>query len=130
MKRLAIFAVVVLGLLSISSHAQDSGIELQTECQSVGLSSPTPLDSQKGAHCLGYIAGVAVTLKWWEQSKTSKHLSVEDVPACLPDHATTSEYRQVILKYLADHPNELHHHYAVLIVLALADAYPCGKASQ
>jgi hypothetical protein len=37
------------------------------------------------------------------------------------------EVATVVVKYLNDHPNKMHEKYFVVVILALADAYPCKK---
>jgi hypothetical protein len=49
-------------------------------------------------------------------------------PQVCPDEAvTTGQTVRVVLKYLEDHPEELHLNNAVLAEKALAKAFPCPK---
>ena len=125
MKHFALAATVLaLGMFSTRSHAQDTGVDLQEECQ-VALSPNTAGDYQKAAHCFGYVSGAAFAITMWEGTNKEKHLGLEDVPACLPKNGTNHEYVRVVLHYLDEHPNKLHESYGILVFLALRDAYPC-----
>lgn len=126
MKRF-VFAAVVLGLVlaAARSHAQDTGIDLQRDCQSVLTQNRTSEEAISAAHCLGYISGAAFSITMWERTNKDKHLGVESVPACLPENGTNEEYVEVVLHYLNENPNKLHFSYGLLVFLAFRDAYPC-----
>lgn len=129
MKGLA-FVAVVLGIaLSVpAAKAQGTatGIDLQKECQSaVEAYKSTEIISFRAAHCIGFITGVAYTMSMWEATNNDKHLSLESVPACIPEAATPEEYVKVVLHYLDEHPNRLHESEGLLVFFALHDGYPC-----
>jgi hypothetical protein len=46
---------------------------------------------------------------------------------CLPQKGSNGQYVQVFLKYLDNHPQELHKPAALLLVESLVKAFPCGK---
>jgi len=134
MKRFA-FVAVVLGLsLSLSaahSHAQGTltGINLQRECQSAVeayLKPPDTILSVGAAHCIGLVTGIAYGMTMWETTNTHKHLSMETVPACIPEAATSEEFVKVVLHYLDENPNQLHESEGLLVFLAFHQAYPCS----
>lgn len=61
---------------------------------------------------LGYVAGIARAL--------------DGEGFCLPPgQVRFGEMKEVVLKYIGDHPTMLHKERALVIGLALADAYPC-----
>ena len=62
-------------------------------------------------------------LFWKNTNNTQKAKAY--VPACIPEEATNFELARVVVKYLNDHPNQLHKSYRLLVMLALEDAYPC-----
>ncbi|MGA2086582.1 MAG: Rap1a/Tai family immunity protein, partial [Terracidiphilus sp.] len=78
----------------------------------------------KGMHCLGYLSGVTDTYLFWKYTNNTQKAKVY-VPACIPEGATNFELARVVVKYLNDHPNQLHKSYRLLVMLALEDAYPC-----
>jgi len=50
---------------------------------------------------------------------------VPSVKACLPENLKYPQAVDVTLNYLRDHPEVRHHNAASLIVLAMAQAFPC-----
>jgi hypothetical protein len=126
MKRFIFVALVlVLALPSACTHAQDTGIDLQHECQAVLATDRTTEQSIQASHCLGYISGAAFSISMWQGFNKGKSRGLEDVPACLPEKGTNEEYIKVVLRYLDKNPNRLHVSYGVLVFLAFNDAYPC-----
>jgi hypothetical protein len=47
--------------------------------------------------------------------------------ACIPIPATGTELRDVLVKFLKDHPEDQHLKASTLASRAFAKAYPCGK---
>jgi hypothetical protein len=47
--------------------------------------------------------------------------------ACIPIAATGTELRDVLVKFLKDHPEDQHLKASTLASRAFAKAYPCGK---
>ena len=73
------------------------------------------------ASCKGYLAGVFDTL---DESDSSK----EDInKSCIPYTVTYQKKRQVVLKYLNDHPEKLHLSAVALVIESLKVNYPCKK---
>lgn len=44
---------------------------------------------------------------------------------CVPEEVTSIQLSKVVLKYLTEHPDQLHFSAASLVVPALEEAYPC-----
>ena len=47
------------------------------------------------------------------------------LPFCYPEGATVRQMRRVIVKYLEEHPQDLHYGAADSAFIALEDAFPC-----
>jgi hypothetical protein len=62
---------------------------------------------------VGYIMGVNDMLR--------------DVTACTPNDVTVRQLVDIIRKYLAEHPEQLHKGASKLIVEALSSTFPCRK---
>jgi len=71
-------------------------------------------DDQSVFIVLGYVAGLAEGLAAGEA-------------ICPPEGANREQHTRLVLRYLQEHPEELHKHSGVLIVKALATAYSCKK---
>jgi hypothetical protein len=63
-------------------------------------------------YCLGFVEGVS--------------LSSSDI--CAPEDVTAGQGTRVVLKYLQDHPEQLHEGSAILVRKALSIAFPCGHS--
>jgi hypothetical protein len=46
---------------------------------------------------------------------------------CPSDTATVADFRDVIMKYMEQHPNDLRKAFVVLILEALREAFPCSN---
>ena len=103
MKILLTIALVAASL-SNSVHAAE-GHELKRMC----------VDDSDVATCRAFVAGVISTIFEFNV-KTS---------ICQPDGVTRSQNADVFVKYLNNHPDELHLSGAELVVRALSDAFPC-----
>ena len=49
---------------------------------------------------------------------------------CQPDGTTTGQAARIVVKYLRDHPEELHKHDSVLAFTALKAAFPCANRKK
>ncbi len=68
-------------------------------------------ESWRDGYCTGLVYGI---------SKASPYV-------CPDDEVTTGQETRVVLRYLQEHPEELHLDNAVLVERALAKAFPCAK---
>jgi hypothetical protein len=137
MKRFVLLSFVIAFVLFIhpvnaqpASTQEPNGAQLLAECQVAAKGIPkAPEDAVefgKGMHCFGYLSGVADTYVFWKQINDSQKANMF-VPACIPEEATNFELAKVVVKYLNDHPNQIHKSYRLLVGLAFENAYPCQK---
>jgi hypothetical protein len=67
--------------------------------------------------CYGYVAG---------HHDTEKFLSFEAINYyCVPQGTGSKELIEVAVKYLKDHPRDLHYAASSLLFIAFTQAYPC-----
>ena len=64
--------------------------------------------------CAGFITGVS-----------RAHGALGGGAFCLPDELTTGQSSRVVVKYLEDHPAELHKADTHLVLNAFLEAFPC-----
>jgi len=87
---------------------------------------PASLSSQEGSgvvYCLGYVDSFLETFYFQRQAKI-----VPAVPYCLPDEKLPrKDLVSAVVKYLENHPDELHKPAGLHIFMALREAYPCNK---
>jgi hypothetical protein len=69
--------------------------------------------------CLGYVDGVVSGLQLATNAARAKPLF------CMPKGVTVGEGIRVVMKYLNDHPPDLHQSAPLLILNAMLAAYPC-----
>jgi hypothetical protein len=109
-----LFSVALLLLLSASAHPQrvstTTGNDLLESCESRDF---------KQAFCLGYITGVT------DFDGMDGAAFPERRRSCIPENVSNGQVRDVVVKYLKDHPEERHLLAAVLIVEAASKAFPC-----
>jgi hypothetical protein len=65
---------------------------------------------------MSYVAGV---LDGW-YLRDDEHLTI-----CEPNDVTNGQEGLIVLKYLRDHPEELHLKAAALVIKAMGKAFPC-----
>jgi hypothetical protein len=69
--------------------------------------------------CLGFVTGIAMLAR--------TRLITPDGGNCLPAGATSAQVRAVVVQALRQHPQSRHEAAFVLVVAALATAWPCLK---
>lgn len=110
-----LFLLLFFGVGVRSDDFTPDGNHLLLNCQKavntinkIG-STESSLDAFKEGLCTGLITGV---------SETSHRV-------CPPPHVTNGQEVRIVVKYLQDHPAELHLRHTKLIEQALAEAFPC-----
>jgi hypothetical protein len=112
-----VLTVAILLLASTPTKAQKlsptTGNELLEWCQSG--------DTWQTGRCYGYVIGVADL-----QTMVGKALP-ENRQSCIAEGMTVGQIVEVAIKYLKQHPEERHFNASVLMVKAIAEAFPCQQ---
>lgn len=117
-----LLAATLLLILCGTAHAQTTGEGILQKCKGIS-SKPTAFDD---GFCAGYIEGVLATVYMWEANdEVAKRTHDSDVKFCIPDTVTNGQIILVFMKYLEDHPEELHRPANTLFVIAMRKAFPC-----
>lgn len=74
---------------------------------------------QDESFCVGYIAGVADGLETMQELAGRK--------SCTPDAITQGQIRDVVKKYITEHPEKRHYTAASIVIMAIINAYPGCK---
>lgn len=131
---------VMFGLLLAAPalHAQetDDGTELLHSCTAAitsftaGMSrNEADLSMRQRFYCLGVVHGVRYMMYMWQVAATQEKRPQEhDMHGCVPTEVSNEQAIRVVIKYLTDHPEELHLHDVILANAALKDAFPCGTS--
>ena len=114
--------VVASGLWATPAAGQElrnDGNELLQNCEYlISQNVESDMAFYGAARCTGIVRGV-----WLATQLASTHMGGN---LCAPDEGTTGQMARVVVKYLKDHPEELHMDEVVLISQALLDAFPCS----
>lgn len=126
--RIGLWAVIFLCALSSprsSIGADGDGNKLLSDCDHIValIDGQTVQESKSSGifFCLGLIQGMLDMNDLYEYK-------LKDVALlCRPQGATTGQAARIVVKYLRDHPEELHKKDSVLTFVALRAAFPCTK---
>ena len=120
-------AALALWLMAYSSPAlaqYESGNSLYEECKSEA-------GDFKSGLCLGYITAVADAHIETVFSVAVANIERKDVQLrtsfCLRDGVNIGQLRDVVFQYLAQNPSERDKPAALLVITALAQAFPCAR---
>jgi Ssp1 endopeptidase immunity protein Rap1a len=117
---LALLSFALCG--NAAAHAT-SGEEMLKKCKKI----PDTASFDAG-FCAGFVDAVLDTLNMWEASDVfEKRSHDKDVRFCLPEEVTNGQILLVFVKYLEDHPEELHKPANLLLIEALRKAFPCER---
>lgn len=106
------------------AKAQTTGIDLQQKCKS--LMGDKPTSSFDNGFCAGFItAAIADETMWQAFDRDQGQIHVLNF--CFPDNGTNGQALQVLIKYLDEHPEELHKPAIFILHEAFNAAFPCGK---
>jgi hypothetical protein len=128
MKRAVSLVVFVLScnLAIFASHLVD-GEQLVTQCKMYvqitdgSLQSPTKSNFVNAGKCIAYVQAVVDTYQNLRQSP----LIPKRALFCVPDEITGDEAVRITVKYLDDHPEDLHYAASSDVWTALHKAFPC-----
>src|SRR5438445_12809327 len=114
-----------------SARAQTStGIKLQGQCKHVVQADDkqTLYDTWKWdiAFCAGFIEGTIQTHNLWQTVGHKTGHELRDF--CISPEPTNDQIIQIFVKYLDDHPEELHKQAVLLFTEAMIKAFPCKAA--
>lgn len=79
-------------------------------------------DFKKAGTCMGFIQGV---LDYDTIATTDENGHPAGRHFCVPAEASETQLAKVVAKYGDDHPQQLHLPAAVVVLLAMKDAFPC-----
>lgn len=128
MNRIAV-AVAATAFLSLS--ATDTKAEFVSGNQLYDWCTTSERDAiyfQNDASCREYIIGVSDGMTTAADVVTA--VAKLDTPfelICVPDRVRAGQLREVVVRYLRDHPADRHESAAFQVALAIKDAYPCTR---
>lgn len=89
------------------------------------MDAGVPADHE-GWECIGYVIGAADALKP-RLSEIRSSTRPTRPQFCMPSGVTQGQLILIVLKYTADHPEQLHRQAVLLIEEALVSMWPCRR---
>jgi hypothetical protein len=111
--RFILASVLFLTLTSAEARDVDTGNFFLPWCQKA---ISNPVDFASGV-CMGIVRATSIMGRTIEGPL---HL-------CVPDEATNGQMLRIVVRYLDEHPEELHLPFQILAWRALSGAWPCSK---
>lgn len=119
---------IVFALLALphpSSAASSDGNKLLEDCGAIERlmdGGKSTSNSTGMGFCLGLMQGITNSNMIYQVRAPGKEL------LCLPKNGIENgQAARVVVKYLRDHPEQLHENDFVLAMRALRDAFPCSE---
>ena len=112
----------VIGLFPLVAFGEGkSGLELLRDCN--GTSSNDEMLAQVNLlTCIAYISGITDANAIIGVARPGSQLF------CPPKNGIQNEqYIRILVKWLNDHPDELHKSAKVSVFIAMSEAFPCNK---
>jgi len=132
MKTLLVLVLLLLArgtFVSAQAHEfpDTSGNAFARLCSVIDKDVETMIHTDYGDEmaCLGYVSGFVNGVEFeagYAEAQAGRKLHK---PFCRPDDTENGQLIRIVLKYIRDNPEEAHHQTAVLVMNALAKAYPC-----
>jgi hypothetical protein len=115
--------VIFIGLISLligananAGELRNDGNELLQDCTAV--SSGNPSGTFGPEWCYGYLMGI-------NDMRMLSGMFPNLITHCIPEGVTMAQVKSVVVKYLQEHPEELHYPSVKLVNFALSKAFPC-----
>ena len=129
-----VVAVLLSLVLSADARAQTTtGADIIGKCKQAvrdvdndTSADKPPVKSFDVGFCFGFIDGANSAQQVWAASDKTNHRN-HSMGYCFPDAVTNGQMLRVFVKYLDDHPQDLHEPAALLYIEAMRRAFPCGR---
>lgn len=121
-RRIVLMTFVLFSVTTVANAGPNDGRsnEFQRLCDGAarGSHDPGPAAAYEDGLCMGFVLGATQFLSFWEH---------EGLPpiVCLPDAVTNGQAIKIWMKFLKDHPEDLHRAALLTYLAALKIAFPC-----
>lgn len=89
-----------------------TGKDLYADCSK-------PQGSFSQGFCSGYISGVVDAIEYYQVGKGAEK------SVCLPKEASIGQVKEIVVRYLTQHPDQRNNTASSLVWDAVRNAYPC-----
>lgn len=120
--------LIFISLLTPSIYVLADGNTLLEQCQHAekALDNKRVENTFSAGACLGLVQGVLETVHNMQLLNDNKNKKV-----CFPEKGISfPQATRIVIPYLRAHPKMLHEQISALVMLALADAFPCGNSEK
>ena len=119
-------AAMLLSLSPVTSLANTGdGNEVLKQCSALVRTADggnNGSDDLSGtAYCAGLMTGITSTMTIWNTTREKAGM----IRIWCPPAITSQQAARIVVKYMNEHPDDLHRTGAYLVMSALQDAYPC-----
>ena len=112
-------ATTLMSTVAYSDGGQ-TGNDLLYQCESA--------DPVERIGCLNYVLGIADGFDFADAIHMLANRSIQGITGiCFPEGVTAGQDRAVVIRYLRNHPADLHLASSALIRNAYAQAWPCKQ---
>ncbi len=87
-------------------------------------------NGMNGAHCYGFLEGMHVMNGIVMLIQQDQNIQNRWRVACPPREVITGQLVRVVVKYLKDHPADLHGNGGLLTLTAFREAFPCKEGEN
>jgi hypothetical protein len=108
-----------LGAAAFAEEDKSSGNYWHRVCTSEGLGH---------ALCLAYLEGFNNGLNFWNAFGASPLYCLPKSVTMGESSVTMDQIRKVVIRFLDQHPHELHNYFPILVTRALRESFPCPDA--
>lgn len=115
-------ALLIAAISSSFAIAKDigSGNHLLNACNTFMSDNKQDMSYSEGldaGYCVGLVSGIAETI-----------ISSDSPTACFPKSSVTREQTvRIVVKYLNNHPEQLHLSASSLVMVSFEEAFPCKQ---
>lgn len=123
MKRWTVILTCFLSLLGTENSIAFTGNDLLDKCAEAGryVDGGEYADAGSINYCFGFIQSFVQTSIFTEGSTQPLYI-------CFPfeDKFTLNQLVRILVKYLKEHPDQLHHQAVYLVANAFKESFPCS----
>ena len=109
-------AIIAMLLVASPAWSGGTGADIYAAC----ISAPGTSDY---GICTAYLNGFVTGML------TDQIAREAGSPVCLPDNTSTQQVREVVVKYLATHPDAATFESSAVVGFAVRQAFPCKKSN-
>ena len=121
---LFLFAIQAPIAQEVSSAPDKSGTSFYDQCGTAEKDVEQLSTALQRGYCMGYVAGLTHGVA---SSELIHDVKSSERVFCLPEGVTNIQKVRVIRKYISNHPEEAHNPAQGQALMALREAFPCGK---